>query len=171
MSPQHPTGVLSYCKVRKLLYLFLVLADLTFPSLRVSAITAAPDPVTFRQGDGSLVTLWLKGDERLRWAESTDGFTLLPGPDGSYYYAISDRDGNLVPSSFPARDPGQRSQRENLWLSTIPKGLWFNHSQASALISRGNRNPEIPADSGQFQQYHRHLRTQCLPGFHERPGL
>ena len=40
-------------------------------------IPAYPDPIRFEQPDGKTVTLTLKGDGALHWAETEDGYMLV----------------------------------------------------------------------------------------------
>lgn len=41
------------------------------------AVPACPDPVTVTQHDGEVVTVRLRGDERMSWHEDADGFTIV----------------------------------------------------------------------------------------------
>jgi hypothetical protein len=44
---------------------------------KAAAVPAYPKPIEYRQPDGTVVTMQLKGDEKVRWAETIDGYTLL----------------------------------------------------------------------------------------------
>ena len=61
----------------------LILATLTALALpgSASAVPASPHAVTVWQPDGSLVELWMRGDEHANWAEDDEGFTVLRDRD------------------------------------------------------------------------------------------
>ncbi|MEI6767253.1 MAG: M6 family metalloprotease domain-containing protein [Bacteroidota bacterium] len=99
-----------------------------------NGIPARVKPVVYTQPDGSTITLKLKGDRVIHWAENTDGYTLLCGTDKYYVYAIKDINGNLVSSNVTAHNEGQRSAAENVFLSSISKGLEFSNSQIKAKL-------------------------------------
>ncbi len=88
------------------------------------AIPALPRPVTAVQPDGTVVTLIQRGDERVHWAETTDGYTLLRDGDGWWTFAQKTTDGGITASALrytgtaePARAAG------------IPAGLRFSKAQ------------------------------------------
>jgi M6 family metalloprotease-like protein len=116
------------------------------------AVTADPNPVEYRQPDGTIITLMLKGDEFIHWATTTDGYTILSNRSGAYEYAVLDQDGNLVFSGIQANDPGRRNAAEIAFTQTIQPGLFFSPSQVSgmkALIKGGNkRSPNAPLIGG-----------------------
>ncbi len=64
------------------------------------AVPAYNKPVRVTQPDGTVVTITLHGDERLHWAETSDGFTLLQTSDGYWNFAKADTRGNLVASEL-----------------------------------------------------------------------
>lgn len=43
----------------------------------LSAVPACPDPVAVVQSDGEVVTVRLRGDERMSWHEDADGYTVV----------------------------------------------------------------------------------------------
>lgn len=52
------------------------------------------------QVDGSVLNLYASGDEFYNWLHDIDGYTILQGEDGFYYYAIKNNDGVLVSSTY-----------------------------------------------------------------------
>ncbi|MCX6223779.1 MAG: M6 family metalloprotease domain-containing protein, partial [Bacteroidia bacterium] len=97
------------------------------------AVTAYPDPIRIIQPDGTPVTVILQGDERVRWARSPDGYTLIYNGKGVYEYAIINPAGDLLPSGVKARDSSDRTQKDNLFLAAIPKGLFYSQYQVNIL--------------------------------------
>jgi M6 family metalloprotease-like protein len=93
------------------------------------AVPAYPHPIVIDQRDGSQITVTLGGDERAKWAETKDGYTVLANPEMIYEYAVHDEMGNLVRSGVKARNPEERLSEEHAFLSRIPKGLRFSPNQ------------------------------------------
>lgn len=96
---------------------------------------AYPDPIEFTQPDGSSITLKLKGDEHLHWAETIDGYTLLFNSHGFYEYATVNEYGDLVCSGRIARNESVRSKADSYFLMGISKQLQFTKKQVKMLKS------------------------------------
>ena len=64
------------------------------------AVPAIPDPVVMTQPDGNSLTVMIKGDERMSWYETIDGYTLLFNQEGYLTYALFDEADNLQPSHY-----------------------------------------------------------------------
>ncbi len=94
------------------------------------AIPADPRLIDYQQEDGSTIQIYNRGDERLHWAESLDGYTLL-NKNGNKVYAIKDQDGDLVPSDVIAHEIEDRRANEVEFLSNIPKGLLYSEMQSN----------------------------------------
>jgi len=78
--------------MRKLL---LCLLFVFAASRLVFAVTAYNGPVKVKQPDGTVLTIYLHGDEYLHWA--TCGNSLVTkGSDGYWYFATFDADGNSI---------------------------------------------------------------------------
>ncbi len=99
-----------------------------------NGIPASLKPVVYTQPDGSTITLKLKGDRVIHWAENSEGYTLLCETNKYYVYAIKDINGNLVSSNVIAHNVGQRGVEENAFLSSINKGLKFSDSQIKSKL-------------------------------------
>lgn len=106
-----------------LLVLFVVQQN---PSM---AITALPKPINYSQPDGTTLTINLKGDERIHWSETTDGYTLLSNKDGAYVYAIKDKKGFLTFSDIIAHNSENRNSNELAFLQNISKNFRFSDEQ------------------------------------------
>jgi len=65
-------------------------------SATLSACDAYPYPIQFIQPDSSKIEIIMMGDEKLRWAETTDGFSILFDKNGVYVYAMQDKEGNMI---------------------------------------------------------------------------
>lgn len=100
------------------------------------AIPAKSGLMSITQKDKRVLNFYLYGDEWMSYAKTTDGYTLLPKQDGSYYYAVLDKNGDMVASNVLAANPSERTQEENAFLSSLNKGIFFSESQKAA----GNNN-------------------------------
>jgi len=111
------------------LFLFAILIISTFAQL--FAVPAYPYPVVFTQPNGEQVTLIMKGDEFVKFAQTLDGYTLLYNAEGYFCYAQQNTQGNLEPSAFYAEDISNRTVTVNEMLIKTPKELRFGRSQLS----------------------------------------
>jgi M6 family metalloprotease-like protein len=135
-----------HCVLLATLILFPVLFNPVF------AVTADPNPVEYKQPDGSTITLMLKGDEFIHWATTTDGYTIMTNKSGAYEYAALDAGGKLVFSGVQAHNPTGRSAQETAFLGTIQPGIFFSAQQIKemkAMKQAGpNRSPSAPTIGG-----------------------
>ena len=74
-------------KYRNLIFVACLATALLSPLGKAVAMPAYPKPITVTQPDGMMVTVCLRGDERLNWAQTTDGYTLLRNEDGYWTFA------------------------------------------------------------------------------------
>jgi len=120
--------------IRTLAGLYILVAGMFFfPVDRALAVTANPAPIQYTQPDGSAITIQLKGDESIHWAETSDGYTILSDSKGFYEYATLDRTGRMTFSGIVARNPEARSAAERTWLEGTGKGLFFSRSQVEEM--------------------------------------
>lgn len=99
-------------------------------SLTTSACPAYPGIIHFQQpNNGAKVDIYLKGDERVHWAESTDGYTLLYDDEGYLCYAQLMEDGSIMPSIHRATAPTNRSAEVSSFLANTPKYLHYSRRQ------------------------------------------
>ena len=120
--------------IKKTSLSFFLLAVLFVISQKLSAVPAIPYPVAFTQPDGKTLTVMLKGDEKIHWHESMDGYTLLYNQDGYLTYAHLDEDGNLQPSLFIATDVADRDITTHSFLNTIKKKLFYSEIQKQFML-------------------------------------
>ena len=97
------------------------------------AVPAYPHPIEFKQPDGTLITIQLKGDEKVNWAETLDGYTILVTKEGEYQYAVHNSDGDLVFSGIAVSPIDYRSKSEEDFIKTLEKGLFFSADQVKML--------------------------------------
>lgn len=89
-------------------------------------VPASPYPITYTQPSGEKLSITLKGDGLLHWAETTDGYKLLRNSEGAWCYAVSDSENGIAPSTIVARNEDKRDGSEVQLLSTINKKAFFS---------------------------------------------
>jgi M6 family metalloprotease-like protein len=119
-------------QIHKLLLILFLLFVLVF---RVAAVPAYPYPIQYKQPDGSKITIQLKGDEKVRWAETTDGYTLVSNGANGWEYAVQDKSGNLKSSGILAHEPDKRVTAEQKLIKGLQKKLVFSQIQINTLKS------------------------------------
>lgn len=111
--------------------LFLILACLCLFSQYALSVPAVPWPVEKQQPDGTIITVKLKGDEKVHWMESLDGYTLLYNDSKQVVYAQLDEDGDLVPSDIVYGNKAQLSPEQLNRLSQMKKYLRYSNEQVN----------------------------------------
>ncbi len=98
------------------------------------AVPADPKPFIFKQPDQTDLTVYLKGDERISWAETQDGYTILySDSQKGYVYATQNTEKKLITSSFLAHNPENRSSIEQSFLSVITPKLQYSAEQKETI--------------------------------------
>ena len=107
-------------------------------SMLTWAVPAYPELIKFRQPNGKEINIYLKGDERVNWAETEDGYSLLYDGNGNLMFATRTPHGNMIPSSFEATNANERTPEMNEMLLTTPKHLRYSKSQINELLNIWN---------------------------------
>lgn len=102
---------------------------------QLHSVPAYPHPIEFRQPDGTIITIRMMGDERINWAETIDGYSILVNKDGFYEYAVLDQHGDMVFSGIRVSPEGYRSNEELDFLRDLPKGLRYSERQKEMMLS------------------------------------
>lgn len=110
------------------------------------AVSAYPGIVEFRQPDGRIVHVRMCGDEFQRWAETEDGYSLVYGDNGALMFADLAKNGDMVASMLPARDPGERTPETKKFLAEVGLRLQFSEAQLSRATDM--RMKSAPANAG-----------------------
>ncbi|MDR2804670.1 MAG: M6 family metalloprotease domain-containing protein [Dysgonamonadaceae bacterium] len=110
----------------KKITLFLLADILLILTQSVLAVPAVPWPVEKIQPDGSKISVYLRGDEKVHWMESLDGYTLVYDANKYVVYAEQDSDANLVPSN-------NRYSLLSAAPSGLKKGILYSPSQIKML--------------------------------------
>jgi M6 family metalloprotease-like protein len=117
-----------------------IIFSLTSISLNAAWFNNLPHTAT--QPDGSVIECFVSGDEFFNWMHDKDGYTIIAGDDGYYYYALL-HNNELTASQFRAdtSDPLQENlqpwtlisekqykQIREEFLSLAPKGVTAPHT-------------------------------------------
>lgn len=89
-------------------------------------IPAYPNPIKFMQPDGKTVSVTLKGDGALHWAESADGYKLVKDTKGFFCYGVGDNSKGMVASTTSASDEGSRSASEKAFISQLKRDISYS---------------------------------------------
>lgn len=100
-----------------------------FMCLNVFAVPANTKPITITQPNGKTLTFVLKGDERVHWYETLDGYTLLRNEEGDLEFACVDENNILQVSGILACNQEERDEIELSFLQTIKPQLFFSQQQ------------------------------------------
>lgn len=99
-------------------------------------VPAYPEPVIYTQPNGQKVTIQLKGDGALSWAESTDEYKLLANDKGAFCYAVEDNIQGIKASDILASDVVKRKPEEITFLKKINPSTFFKPSFIQSSRSR-----------------------------------
>lgn len=144
----------SECKTSTYMFLkrvslLTLLSVLLVGIFNASAVPAYPGPITVTQSDGTQLTIRIYGDEFSHYVLSQDGYTLVGGADGDYYFAKLSNDGNLVPSAIKAKPIGRLTKAERTEVLSRPKQL--KPTAISPLKKMPMRYLSIPTSNGDKQ--------------------
>ena len=116
---------------------YLLLGLLGLIAQEAFAVPAVPWPVDKEQPDGTKITVYLKGDEKVHWMESLDGYTLMYDADKYVVYAEKDAKGDMIPSRVKYQDNSLRSSSSssaNAFKGKVGKGVRYSKSQVELLM-------------------------------------
>jgi len=137
----------------------LLLAILSVSVSSLFAVPAVPWAVEKVQPDGTVISVYLKGDERVNWMESEDGYTLVYDSQNYVVYAKTDGQGNLTPSSIRF---GIDATPPN-----ITKGLRYSQAQVNTMRQIWKMTDDVVTQQASLVG---HRKILCiLAGFPDKP--
>lgn len=123
-----------------LLLLSLIIASLALSINTSQAVPAYNKAVNVTLPDGSQLTLRLVGDEFFHYKLTTDGYQVVQGSDGYYYYytpqSASTRSAN---TGTRASNPSNRTSQEKSYLRGISTGVNQEYYQAGIAVAKMKR--------------------------------
>lgn len=109
--------------------LFFFLSCIALLNNQLFAVPAYPNLIDYKHPDGTTITIRLMGDEKVNWAETSDGYSILLNKDGFYEYTMLNEENDMVRTGIRAFNHEDRSNSEKIFLNTINKGIRFSESQ------------------------------------------
>lgn len=94
-----------------------------------NGVPATKKLIKYKQPDGSILNLYLKGDKAIHWAETTDGYTIIANSIGFYEYAKIDENGNLVSTNVVAKNESERTITDKSIVSNLKKASFYSEKQ------------------------------------------
>ena len=109
---------------------------------------AFPGLINFEQPDGSKVQICLRGDEKVHWAETEDGYSLVYDEAGYLCYAMRTASGAMMASGLRATEISERPVEVRMMLQTTPKKLRYSHQQVADYLAVWNQVANIDPKGG-----------------------
>ncbi|MDR2057401.1 MAG: M6 family metalloprotease domain-containing protein [Dysgonamonadaceae bacterium] len=113
--------------------IYIIFASIVLFSRSAFSVPAYPYLITLTQPGEEEIIVKMKGDERIKWMESEDGYSLLYDKDKNIVYAILNEKGDMIPSDIKASNITNRSPEVIAGLRQIPKGLRYSNGQKQML--------------------------------------
>lgn len=83
---------------------------------RPSKVQAYPGIIEKVQPNGDTIRIYLRGDERMHWTMTEDGWQIKENKKGWFKYAKLNRKGEVVSSNKKVHNADKRSKCEIKWL-------------------------------------------------------
>ncbi len=113
----------------KTLFLSLLLVILIVNHHSAFGVSANTQPVEIIQPDGTRITIIPKGDEHMKWAQTTDGYSIMRNSKGLYEYTRLSETMDMVPSGVQVRNVTERTMSEVQFLRNTAKGMTYSQNQ------------------------------------------
>ena len=105
--------------MKKILFILTICALYTAGYAKVPphrSVPAYPGVIERVQPDSDTLQTYLRGDERMHWTMTLDGWQVLENKRGYLCYARQLKSGKVVASCIKAHNKEQRTVREKKWL-------------------------------------------------------
>jgi M6 family metalloprotease-like protein len=155
--------------LRAILFATVILS--MFIQQEVFAVIADPDPIEYTQPDGKVITIILKGDEVINWAETLDGYTLLNNGKNGWEYAVLNKDGDLVCSGVLAHNIAERTKDEDKLIKKLDKKLFYSTKQAEKYKSFSGNYLKSASSTSAFSPNGSKKLLLILIGFKDKPFI
>lgn len=133
-------------KMKKIITRLLFIAILLISQVSM-AIPAYTGLVQLSQPDGTEISAYLFGDERVSWIETEDNYTLMVNELGYLEYAVVDQNGDMSPSGIVAKNPSMRSVMDINFLSQTDKKIRYSKDQINIMLEL-TKSMETPKSGG-----------------------
>lgn len=110
-----------------------------------TAVKAYPYPVEITQPDGSKLLVQLVGDESRHYKTTEDGYLIKKNKKGFYAYATRNTKGEIIPSSYIAKNVINRKSSERTFLKTINTAKQLQVADSSASVPAKVKQQSVPS--------------------------
>ena len=128
---------------RKLLKTLVIATFALMFSFNADANPAFPHAVTVKQSNGKELTYFIYGDEHVSWAKTLDGYMIMPLDNGDFVYAVTDSEGNMVPSQMIATNTEIRSAKEKQFVAQLNKQVFYSQQQVQSMSQKRFQRDEM----------------------------
>lgn len=108
------------------------------------AVPAKPGVIDVTMPDGTTMAVRLVGDEYYHLCLTEDGYPLVEGDDGYYYYGEPAADGRMLSSGIRAANASARDASAREWLSRIDKSSLGEAFDSGRRVSMSGRMSKVP---------------------------
>ena len=138
--------------------------------MSMNAGPAQPQLIKDTQPDGTVIEYYLRGDEKINWMESPDGYTLLLNNNGRIVYAFKNSEGDLEPSDIVYKNT-QLKKSFDPRINAIPQKLFYSTSQVNSMLQIWDMEKEqIKGRALVTRPYGGEFRVLCvLVDFADKP--
>ncbi len=105
------------------LFIFSLFAFVFGFSQQMQAVPALSRPATVQQPDGSLLDVYLRGDEWFHYQSTGDNYVVVKNEQGAWVYAEPANDASFVPGKVMAHSKMLRSASEKKYLATLSQEI------------------------------------------------
>lgn len=105
--------------MKKISILLALCASLTICYAKLPphrGVPAYPGVIERVQPDGDTLQTYLRGDERMHWTMTLDGWQVIEDRHGRLCYATTNCTGKVISSRKQAHNKERRTARETAWL-------------------------------------------------------
>ncbi len=147
--------------MKRTIYTIIYVYLIVFGSILTAySMPAFRKPIEVTQPDGTKLTILLKGDEYLHFAQTTDGYDLKQNKEGYYTYASRDLEGRLLVGDVIAHNVENRSIQDFAFLSTVKTGGSFSET----VLNRAFQNRMYRLQKGGVTLRSSNSTTETPPG-------
>lgn len=99
-------------------------------------------PYTLKQPDGSIIECFVSGDEYFNWTHDAEGYSIIKGSDGYYYYAQKSNE-KIKASSFRVNDVNPNEVHLEKWVK-ISKDQYLKKRKAYEVPANKRKAVKAP---------------------------
>lgn len=103
-------------KKKGMLLILLLMMMLPMMPQKPAHVPAYPGPIEKVMPNGDTLTIRLHGDEWNHFTTTIDGYQIIEGENGYYYYAVTNKKGEVVVSNKKAHNEDKRCSCEKRFI-------------------------------------------------------